>query len=187
MWFRLIDDRYIILSKQNTLLVMSLRWFYSHHSAYDITAWIDLFDLFSDICLLTEIYIVFFPVGIWLVCKNNMPTTYFTDWFFQLLSWWTVCSLFFLFVLQTIWEEGNVCISSPDMGTFSRVQPSWPMLCILSNPDRYGHCWLLWIQQSFTWAVNPKIILPVSVLQLLFNCSLSMAGGEKAGGWLHWH
>lgn len=141
LWFRLIDDRYIIHSKPNTLLVVSLWWFYSHNSAYDITCWIDLFDLFSDICLLTEIYIAFFPVGIWLVCKNNMPTTYFTVLIFPAAFLMDSLFFIFLFALQTVWGEGNVCISSPDVGVFfSRVQPSWPVLCLLSNPDRYGHC-----------------------------------------------
>ena len=131
--FRLTDDRYIIQSKSNTLY-----GYYYDDSIYIIlhmiyyNRWIDLFDLSSDICLLTDIYMAFFPVGIWLVCENNMPTTSFTVLIFPAAFLMDSLFLIFLFALQTVWEERNVCISFPVVGIlFQGFNPPDPYFTFL--------------------------------------------------------
>ena len=122
----------------------------------------------------------FFPVGLWLNYKRNMPNTCFTVLIFPAAFLMDSLFLISLFALTSVWEEKNICIRVPKVRIlFQGFKPPDPYFaCLVIQIDTIL-LMLLWIQQSFTGAVNPKIILSVSVLHSYLTAACQWLVGRR--------
>ena len=94
--------------------------------------------------------------------------------------------LIFVFALQSVWEERNICISAPSVGTlFQGFKPPYPYFSSLVIQTDIGIAWVAMDSTKLYLSSESKNNFVCQCTSLLFNCSLSVAGGEKAGGWMH--
>lgn len=138
----------------------------------------DVFDRLSDICLLTKIYVAFSPVGIWLVyIRATWQLHISLFWLFQRLFWWTVCFWFFFLALLLVWEERNICISSPKVVMlFQGFNPS----------DRYFACLVIQTDMDMAWVAMDSIKLYFrreSKSNFVCQCTSASVYLQPASGW----
>lgn len=125
----------------------------------------------------------FFPLGIWLVYKSNMPTTYFTVFIFPAAFLMDRLFPIFVFALQSVWEERDICISAPSVGIlFQGFKPPDPYFASLVIQTDIGISWVAMDSTKLYLSSESKNIFVCQCTSLLFNCSLCGWWGE--GRWL---